>query len=191
MRFTWLRSKVVYSRQCVFPLPLAKGPTSRTDIIRAKIRKQLGGAIYAFLRILSKTEACNNPCGHGADQDRSYFHTGLSQDTTQNPRPTPHEKPVTSPCRIRDPRLTVRIPHCTKNRALSCHCASERTVRKYPPVKGKAMTYTPDNRGMVSIEDACRILRTIFPNYPELKPCNPTPTLEPIAPSPVNTPVAA
>ena len=46
------------------------------------------------------------------------------------------------------------------------------------------MTYTPNNTGMVSVEDACRILRTIFPNYPELKPCNPTPALEPIAPSP-------
>jgi hypothetical protein len=30
---------------------------------------------------------------------------------------------------------------------------------------------------------ARRILRTIFPNYPELEPSNPAPTLEPIAPS--------
>ena len=44
---------------------------------------------------------------------------------------------------------------------------------------------------MVSIEDSRRILRAIFPNYPELKPCNPAPSLEPIALSPVNTPVAA
>jgi hypothetical protein len=36
---------------------------------------------------------------------------------------------------------------------------------------------------MVSIEVATRILRAIFPNYPELKPCNPAPTLVPIAPS--------
>ncbi|HVO62559.1 MAG TPA: hypothetical protein VMT53_16615 [Terriglobales bacterium] len=50
----------------------------------------------------------------------------------------------------------------------------------------KAMTYLPNNAGMVSIEDARRILRAIFPNYPELKPCNPPPSLEPMAP-PVKT----
>jgi len=44
---------------------------------------------------------------------------------------------------------------------------------------------------LVSIEDSSRILRAIFPNYPELKPCHLAPTLEPIAPFPVNTPVAA
>ena len=53
----------------------------------------------------------------------------------------------------------------------------------------KAMTYIPNNVGMVSIEDSHRILRAIFPNYPELKPCNPAPRLEPIAPSRVNTPL--
>jgi len=47
------------------------------------------------------------------------------------------------------------------------------------------MTYIPDDAGMVSVEDALRILRAIFPNYPELKPCNPAPTLEPIEPSPM------
>lgn len=47
------------------------------------------------------------------------------------------------------------------------------------------MTYIPNQVGMVSIEVASRILRAIFPNYPELKPCNPAPTLVPIAPSPV------
>jgi hypothetical protein len=55
----------------------------------------------------------------------------------------------------------------------------------------KAMTYGPNSAGMVSVEDSSRILRAIFPNYPELKPCHSAPTLEPIAPSPVNTPVAA
>jgi len=55
----------------------------------------------------------------------------------------------------------------------------------------KAMTYVPNSAGMVSIEDSSRILRAIFPNYPELKPCHLAPTLEPIAPFPVNTPVAA
>jgi hypothetical protein len=49
----------------------------------------------------------------------------------------------------------------------------------------RAMTYTPNKVGLISIEDARRILRTIFPNYPELKPYNPAPTLKPIAPSPV------
>jgi len=55
----------------------------------------------------------------------------------------------------------------------------------------KAPTYVLNSAGMVSIEDSSRILRAIFPNYPELKPCHPAPTLDPIAPSPINTPVAA
>jgi len=46
------------------------------------------------------------------------------------------------------------------------------------------MTYIPNYVGMVSTEDSRRILRAIFPNYPELKPCNPVPALEPIAASP-------
>ncbi len=46
------------------------------------------------------------------------------------------------------------------------------------------MTYVPNNAGMVSVEDSRRILLAIFPNYPELKPCNPAPPLEPIAPQP-------
>jgi len=49
----------------------------------------------------------------------------------------------------------------------------------------KAMTYIPNNAGMVSVEDSHRILRAIFPNYPDLTPCYPAPTLEPVAPSPV------
>jgi hypothetical protein len=44
------------------------------------------------------------------------------------------------------------------------------------------MTYIPSSVGMVSTEDSLRILRSIFPKYPELKPCNPTPALEPIPP---------
>ena len=47
------------------------------------------------------------------------------------------------------------------------------------------MTYIPNRVAMVSIEDARRILHAIFPNYPELKPCNPAPTLDAIAPTPV------
>ena len=44
------------------------------------------------------------------------------------------------------------------------------------------MTYIPNHFGMVSIEDARRILRAIFPNYPELTPCRPAPILESITP---------
>lgn len=40
------------------------------------------------------------------------------------------------------------------------------------------MTYTPNPAGLVSTEDAHRILHAIFPNYPDLTPCNPVPTLE-------------
>lgn len=43
------------------------------------------------------------------------------------------------------------------------------------------MTYIPKHVGMVSIEDSRRILRAIFPNYPELTPCCSAPILEPIA----------
>jgi len=45
------------------------------------------------------------------------------------------------------------------------------------------MTYIPNQAGMVSVEDSYRILRAIFPNYPDLTPCNPRPNLEPLAPS--------
>ena len=48
------------------------------------------------------------------------------------------------------------------------------------------MTYIPNNAGMVSVEDSGRILRAIFPNYPDLTPCYPAPTLEPVTPLPVN-----
>jgi len=43
------------------------------------------------------------------------------------------------------------------------------------------MTYIPGSTGMVTIEDSQRILRAIFPKYPELVPCNPAPNLEPVA----------
>ncbi len=39
------------------------------------------------------------------------------------------------------------------------------------------MTYIPKNNGMLSVEDSRRILSVIFPNYPELKPCNNAPPL--------------
>jgi hypothetical protein len=53
----------------------------------------------------------------------------------------------------------------------------------------KAMTYIPNKAGMVSVEDSRRILCVIFPNYPELKPCNPAPHLEPLAPPLVKKPL--
>jgi hypothetical protein len=37
----------------------------------------------------------------------------LDAPTTQNPRPTSHEKSVTQPRRIRDPRLTHNITSCS------------------------------------------------------------------------------
>ncbi len=43
------------------------------------------------------------------------------------------------------------------------------------------MTYIPNYAGWVSTEDSRRLLHAIFPNYPELNPCNAVPTLEPIA----------
>lgn len=49
------------------------------------------------------------------------------------------------------------------------------------------MTYAPNRVGMVSTEDSRRILRAIFPNYPDLTPCHPAPSLEPVAPSPLTT----
>ena len=49
------------------------------------------------------------------------------------------------------------------------------------------MTYMPNNTGMLKVEDSRRILSAIFPNYPELKPCNPAPPLEPIGPPPLKT----
>jgi hypothetical protein len=44
------------------------------------------------------------------------------------------------------------------------------------------MTYTPTAAGMVSIQDSARILRAVFPNYPDLHPCHVSPILEPIQP---------
>ena len=44
------------------------------------------------------------------------------------------------------------------------------------------MTYIPSETGMVAISDSARILRAVFPNYPDLQPCNSTPSLEPTWP---------
>jgi hypothetical protein len=40
------------------------------------------------------------------------------------------------------------------------------------------MTYIPTQTGFMPLEDSARLLRAVFPNYPELLPCNPMPVLE-------------
>lgn len=40
------------------------------------------------------------------------------------------------------------------------------------------MTYIPTQAGFMRLQDSARLLRTVFPNYPELQPCNPVPVLE-------------
>ena len=53
------------------------------------------------------------------------------------------------------------------------------------------MTYIPTQAGFMQLQDSARLLRAVFPNYPELQPCNPMPVLEVAAPvasdAPVNT----
>lgn len=40
------------------------------------------------------------------------------------------------------------------------------------------MTYIPTQAGFMQLQDSARLLRAVFPNYPELQPCNPVPVLE-------------
>ncbi len=40
------------------------------------------------------------------------------------------------------------------------------------------MTYIPTQAGFMQLQDSARLLHAIFPNYPELQPCNPVPQLE-------------
>ena len=42
------------------------------------------------------------------------------------------------------------------------------------------MTFIPTQTGFMRLEDSEKLLRAIFPNYPNLKPCYPAPALEPI-----------
>jgi hypothetical protein len=44
------------------------------------------------------------------------------------------------------------------------------------------MTYIPTQAGFMQLQDSARLLHAIFPNYPELQPCNPVPLLEAGAP---------
>ena len=52
------------------------------------------------------------------------------------------------------------------------------------------MTYIPTRAGFMQLQDSARLLRTVFPNYPELQPCNPVRVLE-IAAAPSAAPVCA
>ena len=40
------------------------------------------------------------------------------------------------------------------------------------------MTYMPTQTGFMKLQDSAQLLRAVFPNYPELEPCNPVPVLE-------------
>ena len=42
------------------------------------------------------------------------------------------------------------------------------------------MTFIPTPNGFMRREDSEKLLRAIFPNYPDIKPCHPAPNLEPI-----------
>ena len=41
------------------------------------------------------------------------------------------------------------------------------------------MTFIPTQSGFMRLEDSEKLLRLIFPNYPNLEPCHPGPCLEP------------
>jgi len=41
------------------------------------------------------------------------------------------------------------------------------------------MTFIPTATGFMRLEDSERLLRAVFPNYPDLEPCHPAPRLEP------------
>ena len=40
--------------------------------------------------------------------------------------------------------------------------------------------FVPTQTGFMRLEDSEKLLRLIFPNYPDLRPCHPAPRLEPI-----------
>jgi hypothetical protein len=44
------------------------------------------------------------------------------------------------------------------------------------------MTYIPTQAGFMQLQDSARLLLAVFPNYPELQPCNPVPVFE-VAPA--------
>ncbi len=50
------------------------------------------------------------------------------------------------------------------------------------------MTYIPTQAGFMQLQDSARLLRAVFPNYPELQPCNPLPVLE-VAPAAAAAPI--
>ena len=58
----------------------------------------------------------------------------------------------------------------------------EKNVRSTQDLKGApSMTYTPTPGGFMKLEDSEKLLRTIFPNYPNLQPCHSAPTLEAVS----------
>ncbi len=79
--------------------------------------------------------------------------------------------------------LDRRSYACAGNTELTTTVFWLHTCTFNPAKDVKLMTYIPNYAGWVSTEDSRRILHAIFPNYPELNPCNAVPTLEPIAPS--------
>jgi hypothetical protein len=50
------------------------------------------------------------------------------------------------------------------------------------------MTYIPTQAGFMQLQDSALLLRAVFPNYPEIRPCNPMPVLE-VAAAPFAAPV--
>jgi len=44
-----------------------------------------------------------------------------------------------------------------------------------------SMKYIPTQTGFMALQDSEKLLRAIFPNYPNLEPCYPAPALEPIS----------
>jgi hypothetical protein len=50
------------------------------------------------------------------------------------------------------------------------------------------MTYIPTEAGCMRLQDSARLLRAVYPSYPELLLCNPVPALELLAAA-LTTPV--
>lgn len=46
------------------------------------------------------------------------------------------------------------------------------------------MTYIPTECGFMRLEDSAKLLRAVFPNYPDLTPCLHAPALEALSPEP-------
>jgi hypothetical protein len=64
-----------------------------------------------------------------------------------------------------------------KELVAQCSHVQAKTVEQGAP----SMTYIPTRTGFMNLEDSEKLLRAIFPNYPNLEPRYPAPALEPIA----------